>query len=399
MSINFSEEIFDNQAVQNNMTSSISFSTTVISVNGGFEQRNANWSQARGSYEYGLRDVSEEDFDYLKSFFCARQGKKQGFRARDWSDYKVELGRGAVGKLSLFDDTNLVYKLYKKYVSGDETYFDRIQKPRLEGFTVNVDGSQYALNTEEEDSFTLDTIKGTLTYIPIRKNILNVSQDTQLFITFDEPHGFTAGRRIRLFISISQIDDQFYTINQVVDPNTIRIDIDTRTAYINDIITGLTTTFNTSNVHNYNVGEQIRIFNLVRNGVPLDPLVLTVLEATENTLTVNLDSFVDPMAPPEDPQDIYTITQDTYAISVNQTMKFDVYEDSIGGATNYANYFLPNGTPLDWFGIFDVPVRFDTDSFQHQVAAIIHSAPDTTNTAKTYMSLGSIPLVRIKLPE
>jgi len=65
-----------------------SFLTTVVAMGGGDEQRNAEWSAARLSWDiaYGIR--TKDLFETTIAFFRARKGRLHGFRFRDWSDFE-----------------------------------------------------------------------------------------------------------------------------------------------------------------------------------------------------------------------------------------------------------------------------------------------------------------------
>lgn len=68
------------------------FSTTVVVVNSGRESRNAGWPTPLGGWELGERSMVPNDLATIKNFFNARQGRAQGFRFKDWMDYKDEGG-------------------------------------------------------------------------------------------------------------------------------------------------------------------------------------------------------------------------------------------------------------------------------------------------------------------
>lgn len=75
------------------------FSTSVVSLAGGKEQRNADWEQERleANIAYGImqkedpQDI-ENSFARVMRFFRARMGRHRSFRFRDLSDYEVVQG-------------------------------------------------------------------------------------------------------------------------------------------------------------------------------------------------------------------------------------------------------------------------------------------------------------------
>ena len=102
------------------------YSTSVVATASGYEQRNMNWSAARGAWDVssGLKKPSQ--LDLLIAFFRARKGKAYGFRFKDWTDYKATgqlLGTG--------NGANKVFQLVKIYASGAGSETRTITKPVL----------------------------------------------------------------------------------------------------------------------------------------------------------------------------------------------------------------------------------------------------------------------------
>lgn len=89
------------------------FNTSIITVQSGFEQRNANWADSRASWNLAEDVYSKAELEYMISFFRARRGKFEGFRYRDWSDYDVIQGFGEFRAT----DTPQLMQLVKKYNS------------------------------------------------------------------------------------------------------------------------------------------------------------------------------------------------------------------------------------------------------------------------------------------
>jgi uncharacterized protein (TIGR02217 family) len=71
--------------------------TSVVSMASGYEQRNANWSAARGKWNVASGLKHQAQLNTLIAFFRARKGKAYGFRFKDWTDYKVTDRRSAQG--------------------------------------------------------------------------------------------------------------------------------------------------------------------------------------------------------------------------------------------------------------------------------------------------------------
>lgn len=111
------------------------FSTTVFEAASGYEQRNVNWAQARGSWDvgYGLLHKFKEtgsnnvDVDDLVNFFYARRGRAHSYRFRDWADYDIGSQADPANtaqEIGLGDDVTTDFQVFKRYSSGGVN-FDR----------------------------------------------------------------------------------------------------------------------------------------------------------------------------------------------------------------------------------------------------------------------------------
>jgi uncharacterized protein (TIGR02217 family) len=142
------------------------YSTDVVVVRSGREKRNTNWSESRGRWELGERQVDTAELHSLIGFFRARQGRSQGFRWKDWADYQAThypLTRNGVTTQGLLGtgvgNGGVTYPLNKLYTSGSTSTLRRIQKPVASPSpSINVAG---VLQTS---GFTIDTVAGTVTF-------------------------------------------------------------------------------------------------------------------------------------------------------------------------------------------------------------------------------------------
>lgn len=122
------------------------FSTDIVEMFSGKEQRNINWSQSRARYSVSHGVKTPAQLDELIAFFRARQGRAIGFRFKDWTDYQAagqNLGSGT-GALTTF-------QLVKKYTSGTTTITRPISKPVNNGslkiyLNAVLQGSGYSVN-------------------------------------------------------------------------------------------------------------------------------------------------------------------------------------------------------------------------------------------------------------
>lgn len=130
--------------------------TDVVTLANGYEERNTPWAHSRRVYDAGLGMRSVDDLQVLIGFFEARMGQLHGFRWKDWADYKS----GKASAEPVFDDQSIgygdggtsVFKLYKTYRSGAQSYQRPITKPVAGTVRVGVeqdelqDGVDYKVN-------------------------------------------------------------------------------------------------------------------------------------------------------------------------------------------------------------------------------------------------------------
>jgi uncharacterized protein (TIGR02217 family) len=100
------------------------YSTDIIEMNNGFEQRNINWKRARNRYNAAHGVKTKEQLSKLIAFFRARKGKAIGFRFKDWTDFAAVNMEIAIG-----DGVTCAFQLTKHYISGDSLESRIITKP------------------------------------------------------------------------------------------------------------------------------------------------------------------------------------------------------------------------------------------------------------------------------
>jgi uncharacterized protein (TIGR02217 family) len=139
------------------------FSTDVITIDGGYERRNQNWSQARRRYDArtGVRSVT--DGALLASFFHARAGRARGFRLKDWSDYSSSADGISVPAfdnqiIGTGDGVKTQFQLVKNYGSGGVTHQRVIKKPVAGSVILGVDDEQVL------SGWSVDTITGLVNF-------------------------------------------------------------------------------------------------------------------------------------------------------------------------------------------------------------------------------------------
>ncbi|MBI3419254.1 MAG: DUF2460 domain-containing protein [Proteobacteria bacterium] len=139
------------------------FSTEVVTVDGGFERRNQNWSQARRRFDAATGLRGGTDVSAVLNFFHARAGRARGFRLRDWSDYTSAADGTSSPAFSnqVIDTGNgtaTAFQLKKNYSSGSASHVREIRKPVSGGVTMGLSG------TQAMSGWSVDTATGIVTF-------------------------------------------------------------------------------------------------------------------------------------------------------------------------------------------------------------------------------------------
>ena len=151
------------------------FSTEIIALASGHEQRNQNWSQSRERWNVAYGVKSQELLDELITFFYARKGKAVGFRFKNHADYE------AIGEaIGTGDGVEVDFQLSKTYISGSGSLVRDITKP------VNGTETIYLDSAAQGSGYTLDTTTGIVTFDSAPGNGVTVYADFE----FDVPMRF-----------------------------------------------------------------------------------------------------------------------------------------------------------------------------------------------------------------
>ena len=136
--------------------------TEVVTLANGFEERNTPWAHSRRRYDAGLGMRSLDDIAVLIAFFEARQGQLNGFRWKDWADYKSGAPLATVAPtdqaIGTGDGINRVFALAKTYGSGGHSYVRPIVKPVAGTVRIAVNGSELP-----GSAFSVDPTSGAVT--------------------------------------------------------------------------------------------------------------------------------------------------------------------------------------------------------------------------------------------
>lgn len=109
------------------------FSTGVVLLGSGNENRNRNWAKARGHWDISTGIKTRAQMDEVIAHFYVVAGKAHSFRFRDWSDYRAS-------EQAMVSVSSTVFQLVKRYVRGPHEYLRSITKPLAGSVTVKDSG-------------------------------------------------------------------------------------------------------------------------------------------------------------------------------------------------------------------------------------------------------------------
>ncbi len=136
--------------------------TQIVELASGDEERNASWANSRRRYDvaYGIRRA--DDLAAVVAFFEARNGRLNGFRFKDWADWKSCLPSGTPAAtdqaIGTGDGLTAAFQLVKTYTSGAQTWSRTITKPVAATVRVAIDG------TEQASGWSIDITTGLIAF-------------------------------------------------------------------------------------------------------------------------------------------------------------------------------------------------------------------------------------------
>ncbi|MCI2243283.1 DUF2460 domain-containing protein [Xanthomonas sp. PPL568] len=107
------------------------WSTRIVPLNNGQEQRNAQWLYPKSRFKAQYLNLLEAAKDEIQAAFNAARGRLYSFRFRDWNDF---LARGE--RIYPIAGTRDPVQLIKSYTMGAATTIRKIQAPVAETVTV-----------------------------------------------------------------------------------------------------------------------------------------------------------------------------------------------------------------------------------------------------------------------
>ena len=114
-----------------------SFSTSVVTLASGAEERNILWANSRGKWNISTGIRTREQMLEVIAFFHVVKGRAYSFRLKDWNDYNA-------ADQPMVEITSTVWQLVKRYDIGGFQHIRTITKPVVGTVIVMVGGSPVA---------------------------------------------------------------------------------------------------------------------------------------------------------------------------------------------------------------------------------------------------------------
>lgn len=145
------QDVLFNPEISYGAVGGAEFSTTVVRMASGFEQRNINWEKSGGQWDVAQALKYQSELNELIAFFRARRGKAYSFRFLDWTDYTITDEN--IGSFDGSIGTKL--QLQKTYTdAGGFTQVRTITKP------VDVTDSAHTLDLDDPTYTTMTVTIG-----------------------------------------------------------------------------------------------------------------------------------------------------------------------------------------------------------------------------------------------
>ncbi len=157
------------------------YSTDVVTMFSGHEQRNSNWKNARGKYNIASGVKTESQWQALIAFFRSCKGKAIGFRFKDWSDYSV-----ANQQIGIGDGSNTELQLIKTYASGNAVVIRKINKPVVGTVKIYRNGREFTSNLRGATNYSVDYATGIVSFSEAAEPGMIITADFE----FDVPVRF-----------------------------------------------------------------------------------------------------------------------------------------------------------------------------------------------------------------
>jgi uncharacterized protein (TIGR02217 family) len=148
-----------------------SFSTNVVSLASGAEERNILWANARGKWNISTGIRTREQMLDVIAFFHVVKGRAYSFRFKDWNDFS------ATDQL-MVEVTPTVWQLVKRYAIGGFEHIRTIAKPVAGTVAVKVGGVSTTPSS-------IDHLTGRVTFASTPSSAPTASFEFDVPVRFD----------------------------------------------------------------------------------------------------------------------------------------------------------------------------------------------------------------------
>lgn len=201
-----------------------SFSTDIVVLSSGFEKRNVNWDEARGSWDISHGIKHKAEMNTVIAFHRACKGRAHGFRFKDITDYQLTVAEGVLVRVANTADQ---FQIYKNYMAGSLNDARKITKP--------VPGKVQAFRNGSLTASTVNTANGVVTLAALStKTITNITQGVNGVATI-VGHGLATGSVIKItgVVGMTQVNNQVFTITSTgLDTLQLNVNTSAYTAYV-----------------------------------------------------------------------------------------------------------------------------------------------------------------------
>jgi uncharacterized protein (TIGR02217 family) len=152
------------------------FSTNVITLSNGFEQRNINWLYPKHYYSISYDFLSQSMMDYMLNFFHTTSGRAHSFRFKDWNDFTAQKSQL---KLIIAEQNEWKFQLFKMYNTQSEVVARKITK--IVPGTLKISDK----DGKEVSGYSVDYNSGTVTFSSYPGETLFADFEFDVQVRFD----------------------------------------------------------------------------------------------------------------------------------------------------------------------------------------------------------------------
>jgi uncharacterized protein (TIGR02217 family) len=151
-----------------------SFSTSVVALASGAEERNILWANSRGKWNISTGIRTREQMLEVIAFFHVVKGRGYSFRLKDWNDYDAS-------DQVMVEITPTAWQIVKHYNIGGFEHIRTITKPVVGTVTVKIAGSPVV-------PAGIDHLTGQVTFASAPGSSPTASFEFDVPVRFDTDH-------------------------------------------------------------------------------------------------------------------------------------------------------------------------------------------------------------------